>query len=259
MIANIVNNLQMWLTGGLTEASAELLHPNYRRFRWSQHQHRIDVGDVDPFIEHVYGKNDLEFAACELLQRRCPWRTFIAGMAGSNRTQCIASRHVFGIAPGHFPHVLRLRRPLLVRSGQSESSAKGCWCNQPNPDPPILERAKQIRRDAIWHGSLKHEVFLAKSQEIATVHPFGRCRQAKQKFRLEMIDDSPIGPGRGMMEFIDDDVVKSDRVKAIEVLRAAQGLHRREKQVRIDLPLRRSYTPYGRLRSNTTEIVYGLI
>ncbi|MEI2699996.1 MAG: hypothetical protein V9E94_17270 [Microthrixaceae bacterium] len=52
------------------QASAELLEEQHRALGGSEHQHRVDVGEVDAFVEQVDGEHDLHVACRQVAQRR---------------------------------------------------------------------------------------------------------------------------------------------------------------------------------------------
>ncbi len=67
VVANIVNHLQLGLPFRLAQSAAKLLQPNCRGLRGAQHQHRVDRWDVEAFIEHVNGKDNVDVAVGKFL------------------------------------------------------------------------------------------------------------------------------------------------------------------------------------------------
>ena len=63
MVANVVDDHQALLALGHTKPATELLEPDNGRLRRPKHHHRVYRRDIDALVEHVDGKNDLEFAA----------------------------------------------------------------------------------------------------------------------------------------------------------------------------------------------------
>lgn len=62
MVANVVDDGEALLARGLTKSPPELLEPQDARPGGAKHHHRIDVGEVDAFVEHVDSKYDVELA-----------------------------------------------------------------------------------------------------------------------------------------------------------------------------------------------------
>ena len=72
MIADIINDGEMGLVGGSAQASAQLLQPDHGAFGRAQHEHRVDRGHINAFVEHIDREDDIEVAVFEGLQRAGP-------------------------------------------------------------------------------------------------------------------------------------------------------------------------------------------
>ena len=73
----------------------------------------------------------------------------------------------------------------------------------------ILERRQKRAVDARPEVAFIDQVFLAKAKQVAAVAPIRGRRQTQQERGREMVDDPPVGCGRGVVEFVNNDVVES--------------------------------------------------
>jgi hypothetical protein len=69
MIADVVYDDQVALLGRAPQSATKLLHPDYRRLGWAQHQNGIDLRNVNAFVKHVDGKDDVQFTGLQALKR----------------------------------------------------------------------------------------------------------------------------------------------------------------------------------------------
>jgi hypothetical protein len=59
-----------------------LLHPNHGRIGGAQHEDGINIGDIDPFVEHVDRENNINLAIREMLKRSGSRGAFVTCMHG---------------------------------------------------------------------------------------------------------------------------------------------------------------------------------
>ena len=65
---DVVDYREVTLAFSLAQPAPELLGPKQLRFRRTQHENRVDVGEINTLIEHVDGEDDLEIARLEPLE-----------------------------------------------------------------------------------------------------------------------------------------------------------------------------------------------
>ena len=69
VVADVVDHRQGLVdTRRLPETATKLLQPEDFRFGRAQHEDGVDVGQVDAFVEHVDGEDDVELAAAETVK-----------------------------------------------------------------------------------------------------------------------------------------------------------------------------------------------
>ena len=93
-------------------------------------------------------------------------------------------------------------------------------------DPVVVERGKQAAFDAGEQVMGENEVVVAQGEDVGLIGAIRRRRQPEQEAGREVIEHAPIGRGGGMVELVNDHVVEVPPRKALQVGRAAQGLHR---------------------------------
>jgi len=67
VVADEVDNREAVLALPRAQPAAELLQKDDRRLGRAEHQHRVDLGHVEPLVEDVHAEHDLDPA---LAQRR---------------------------------------------------------------------------------------------------------------------------------------------------------------------------------------------
>jgi hypothetical protein len=68
VVTDEVQNDQSFLPGGPAEPTTELLQEQDLGFRRTQHQHGVDAGEIDAFIEQIDRENDLQAPISKLLK-----------------------------------------------------------------------------------------------------------------------------------------------------------------------------------------------
>src|SRR5450432_4063144 len=68
MVADEVDDREMWLGPSRAEATPELLKEHDRRLSGAKHQNGVDVGKVKALIEDVDSADDLEAAALQVAE-----------------------------------------------------------------------------------------------------------------------------------------------------------------------------------------------
>ena len=104
-------------------------------------------------------------------------------------------------------------------------------------DAEVPEAAEEVLLDALHEVAAVDEVLLAQGQEVAPVGAFRGGGEAEQELRAEVVDEAPVGRGRGVVELVHDDVVEAVAREALEVGDAAEGLDRRKEDVGVCFPL----------------------
>ena len=120
-------------------------------------------------------------------------------------------------------------------------------------DPEVAKRAQQVRLDAFAEVTAEHQVVATQRQQVAAVGAFGGRRQAEQEPRPEVLDQPTVGVRRRVMELVDDDVVEVIHSEALQVLRSAQRLDRREQHGRILVLLRAGELAHHATGPDATE------
>jgi hypothetical protein len=101
----------------------------------------------------------------------------------------------------------------------------------------VPEAAEEVLFDALDEVAAVDEVLLAQGEEVAAVGALRGGGEAEEELRAEVVDEAPIGRGRGVVELVHDDVVEGVAREALEVGDAAEGLDRREEDVGVRFPL----------------------
>jgi len=138
------------------------------------------------------------------------------GVSGSGLRRDVAGELLLveaGVAPGDVPVV------HLVR------------------DAEVPEAAEEVLLHALDEVAAVDEVLLAQGEEVAAVGALRGGGEAEEELRAEVVDEAPVGRGRGVVELVHDDVVEGVAREALEVGDAAEGLDRREEDVGVRLPL----------------------
>jgi hypothetical protein len=98
-------------------------------------------------------------------------------------------------------------------------------------DAEVAEAREEAALDRLFNVAAVDEVLAAQGKEVATVSALGRGGEAQQEARLEMVDQPPVGGGRGVVELVHHEVVELSGVEAAQMRLAAQGLHRGEEDI----------------------------
>ena len=101
----------------------------------------------------------------------------------------------------------------------------------------IMEGRKKPPFDSGPEIAFIDEVLFAQAQQISAITAVGRSGQAQKETRLEMADDTPIGRGGGVVEFIDDDIFESIRIETGQMSAARERLDRGEDNIRFGVLL----------------------
>jgi hypothetical protein len=62
VVPNVIDHPEVRLALRHAEAAAELLLPDHAGLGRSQHEHGVDGGHIDAFVEHVDGEDDIDAA-----------------------------------------------------------------------------------------------------------------------------------------------------------------------------------------------------
>ncbi len=73
-IGNVVEYDELVFLSGLPESASELLKKDPPRMRYAIEHHQLDVGHVDPFVEHIDDGYDPDLTVSKSLQHA---RTFV--------------------------------------------------------------------------------------------------------------------------------------------------------------------------------------
>src|SRR4051812_28064688 len=82
VVADVVDDLQDLVVRGLAQAAAELLQPDDPRLGGAEHQHRVQLREVEPLVEDVHGTDDVQLAGREQLEGLRTRGGRLAGMGG---------------------------------------------------------------------------------------------------------------------------------------------------------------------------------
>src|SRR5205807_3195166 len=66
VVADVVDDREVLFPGGSAESATELLEPDNARFGWPEHHHCIDLRQIDAFVEHVHGADDVQVSSFQL-------------------------------------------------------------------------------------------------------------------------------------------------------------------------------------------------
>ena len=105
-------------------------------------------------------------------------------------------------------------------------------------DTQITESRQELVLNAGDKVASVNEILLAQTQEVAAVHTVGGGCQTQKELRREVLDEAAIGPRRGMVKFVYDDVIEGVRRKLPKVGYASEGLDRSEKNIGVEVLLR---------------------
>ena len=244
VISDVVDHVKMRLCIQFSQPSAELLEPQDPRFGGAQHEDRVDRRHVDALVQDIDGKDDVEFAVAQLFERSGSWIRVCVGMNGGGPQACVAKEiaHEIRVAS----RGAKAKGPVstsgseLVQSilcpglgGESVRQRFGVEAVAPPWDifvvdiighAEVVKGAEQAFRDPLCEVAPEDQVVARKAKEITTIGSLGRGGEAQKEFGLEVVDEFSVGFCRGVMKFVDDQVVKLVGPKAFEVLRPSQGL-----------------------------------
>ena len=260
MVADVVDDGEPLLAWRPPKTAAELLKPEDLRLRGPQHHDGVERRQIDAFVEHVHGKDDVELAPLKLLERQRPWRGRRAGVHGhgAEASRREEGRHEIGVAlrdaeaersRGRLLSELlerilrsslgrdRRRQRLLVESRAPPRNVRVVhivWHAE------VVKRREQLSANALDQIAAIDEILLAEREQIAAVAPLGRRREAQQELRVEVGDQLPVGRGGGVVELVDDDVVERVGSEPLQMLAPAERLDRGKQDVGVRLlPLAR--------------------
>ena len=126
-------------------------------------------------------------------------------------------------------------------------------------DAEVLEAAEEVLLDALDEVAAVDEVLLAEGEEVAAVGALRGGGEAEQELRAEVVDEAPVGRGRGVVELVHDDVVEGVAGEALEVGGAAEGLDRREEDVGVGVALLARVEAQAGVGADAPEGVAGLL
>ena len=257
VVADVVDDGELLAVVGLAEAAAELLEPQDPRLRGAEHEDGVELGEVEAFVEDVHRADDVELALRELLQRLRPRGRGVAGVDGHGAQALLPEEvgHEVGVAlrdaEGQGARAAALlellegvsgpglRRDvagelLLVEAGVAPGDVPVVHLVR---DAEVAEAAEEVLLDALDEVAAVDEVLLAQGEEVAAVGALRGGGEAEEELRAEVVDEAPVGRGRGVVELVDDDVVEGVAREALEVGDAAEGLDRGEEDVGVRVPL----------------------
>ncbi len=96
-------------------------------------------------------------------------------------------------------------------------------------DADVAKGYKVLALDAFEKIAPVDEVFAAEREQVASVGALWGSGETEKKLGLEVVDEAPVGAGRGVMELVDDDVVEALRAEVSKVCRLSESLDRGER------------------------------
>ena len=283
MITDEIEDHQVRLTGALRQPqpAAELLQKDHRRRGRSQQHDHVDIGNVDPLIEHVDRRDRLELACHQCAEARAPRRPTPLAVHGDRLDPVIRQerRHELGVrdrcakpqpAPGRGRGVLLIarERSLCVRrGGQRGAQRRGIEAARSPRDRRVIhgvleavidEWHQSARRDADREVGAKDQPILAQPQQLRPVAALGRRGDPEHESRREVAEHPSVSQRRGVVEFVDHDQIEVVFGPARQVLRARERLHRREHELGRAIALRSLEQPGLAPREHPREGPAGL-
>gem|GEM_PF-6114431 len=232
VVADEVEDVQVFFAFGFPEAAAQLLQEHDGRFGRAQEEDHVDGGDVHAFVEHVNREDHFYFARLELRDRDVP----ILGIRAVRvAVHCRGGDSSFGEVFGHGFGVLagaaKAQRPLgavfevifidqvesllviVVGSGQfffviaapdqAQTGVVGVVI-----DSVIAERDQHTFVDRFLQGDFVGHVVITELVDVFAVHAFRRGGQAQQKAWFKIRRDPAVLVVDGVVELVDHDVIE---------------------------------------------------
>ena len=271
VVADIIDDLQN-LVAGFSQSSTQLLQEQDGAFGRAQHHHGADIRQIDAFVEHVDGKQDVDLAPVKLFQRgraRCRARFGMDG-DGAETGGAEMLSHEFRMAHRHAEPD---RRPCgafaelvqrIVGPGPGGHSRCQYLRIEPAAAPGDLlvidivgnavigEGGQQLPGNPVMQIAAIHQILPAEREQIRAVRPIRRRGQAQQELWREVIQKRLIAGRRRMVELVQHHIVERVRVEPLQMVSTAKGLNRGKKDVALAL-LDAVVTAHARLRSDPAE------
>ena len=273
MIPDVVDDVQSRLERALPESATQLLEPDDFRLRRTQHHHRVNLWNIQSFVEHVHREEHLELSLGELSQAFRSWCRVRTAVNRRHANPSLAKkvRHEIGVAPGYAEAQCALSTafsPLfqgILRSSLGGNGGGQGFLIEPAAapgnlrvvdvigNPEVMERSQQMPGYALHEITVIGNRAVAEPQEICPVCPFGCGGEPEQEAWTEPVQDAPVSRSRRVVEFVDDDIVERLGIKRLETLPLAESLDRGEEDVDGNiLPVPREETEFS-CRANLRE------
>ena len=258
------------------QAPAELLEEHDRRLGRAQHQHRVDLRNVEAFVEHVDRADDLQLTGAQPLHRADARRARGAAVHGNRRDPVATEELGREVGVGDrdaerdgataalvAPDVESVLGTFLRLDGLSQH-------RQVEPaaapgdrrvvdvvgDPEVAKRAKVAALDALGERALVNQVVRAQRQQVRAVHAVGGRGKSEEECRLKVIDHPAVTAGGGVMELIDYDVVEPVGREPVQI--PGERLDAGEQHAGVRLLLPAVVQAEVRIRLDAAEHVEGL-
>jgi hypothetical protein len=237
VVADVVDDLQDLVVRGLAQASAELLQPDDPRLGGAEHQHRVQLREVEPLVEDVHGADHVQLAGREELERLRTRGGRLARMDGDRlaavRPEVLGHEvgMALGDAEGHRPGAAALVELLegvgrarvhgeargegvLVETGVAPWDVRIVHLVR---DAEILEAAELLPPQAFEKVAPIDQVLLAEGQKVAAVRSLRGRGEAQHELRPEVLDELAVATGGGVVELVHDQVVEFVLGEALEI------------------------------------------
>jgi len=100
-------------------------------------------------------------------------------------------------------------------------------------DAMVVKRTQQFCVNTLDKVPLKHQIVITQRENIRLVSTRRSRCQTQHEARLKIVDQTTIGNGISMMEFIHHDVIKTIRCKLSQMPFLPQSLHRGKDKIRL--------------------------
>ena len=243
---------------GQAQAAPQLLEEDRQRFRGSQEQHRVHLGDVHALVVNIHHEQHPQLAPDQpLLGGGAHIVPTVAGQCQRWDAAAVeVIRHEPRVLDGHAepqrPHVVHVSHiPVhaaqdvvgaLLRHALAERVQVAQLrpvISAPHPaqvvqihgvrHAEVLERAQQLAIDGLRQADLRRDAPVEILVDVLTVHALRRGGQAQQHPGLEVRQRLFIGLRRRMVGFVDDDIVVIIGGEPLIQCLGVQRLHRHEK------------------------------
>ena len=265
-----------------SESAAELLEEDGRALGRTEHEDGVDLGEVHPLVEEVYGEDHAELPAPEPAKRlgalrpRGPRIKRDGGVAETGELPRHEVRVLDAGAEPEGPHPVRIRHVFLDRladperphmvTGEHLVELARHVASAREPDagevrgvvhPEVVEGAEEPLVEGVPEPRLVRDTVVEPTEHGPAVRTLGSGREPEEDFRGEAPEEAVVACRRRVVELVHDDDVEGIRSELVHTV--GERLHGGEDVAagRRTLPADEAL-PEGRLAEDELEDLLAL-